>query len=123
MVPARAKSATSSDPKPSSGLLAYRAAMPNALRERLRAHGFQLPDYDGGGLVNVASTVLDLCGARTSADPPPLRGVDPALLTGVRNVLVVLCDGLGSDQLQRLAKAGDTPFLARVLERAARHDA
>jgi len=38
--------------------------MPNALRERLRAHGFQLPDYDGGGLVNIASTVLELCGAR-----------------------------------------------------------
>ena len=96
--------------------------MPNALRERLRAHGFELPDYDGGGLVNVGSTVLELCGARTAADPPPLRGVDPALLEGVRNILVVLCDGLGSDQLRRLAKAGDTPFLARILERAARHD-
>jgi len=97
--------------------------MPNALRERLHAHGFELPDYDGGGLVNVAATVLDLCGARTPSDPPPLRGVDPALLQGVRNVLVVLCDGLGSGQLQRLAKAGDIPFLARILERAARGDA
>jgi hypothetical protein len=97
--------------------------MPNALRERLRAHGFQLPDYDGGGLVNVASTVLELCGARSAADPPPLRGVDPALLAGVRNVLVVLCDGLGSDQLQRLAVSGDVPFLARILQRAGRHDA
>ncbi|HEY8758974.1 MAG TPA: alkaline phosphatase family protein, partial [Candidatus Limnocylindria bacterium] len=97
--------------------------MPNALREQLRAHGFQLPDYDGGGLVNVAATVLDLCGARGPADPPPLRGIDPALLSGVRNVLVVLCDGLGSDQLQRLAKDGDIPFIARILERAARRDA
>jgi hypothetical protein len=97
--------------------------MPNALRERLRAHGFQLPDYGGGGLVNVASTVLELCGARSAADPPPLRGVDPALLAGVRNVLVVLCDGLGSDQLQRLAVSGDVPFLARILQRAGRHDA
>ena len=97
--------------------------MPNALRERLRAHGFVLPDYDGGGLVNVASTVLELCGARSAADPPALRGVDPALLEGVRNVVVVLCDGLGSDQLRRLAMAGETPFLARILERAARHDA
>jgi len=97
--------------------------MPNALRERLRAHGFQLPDYDGGGLVNIASTVLELCGARTPADPPPLRGIEPALLEGVRNVVVVLCDGLGSDQLQRLATAGDVPFLARILQRAAKHDA
>ncbi|HEY8806910.1 MAG TPA: alkaline phosphatase family protein [Candidatus Limnocylindria bacterium] len=97
--------------------------MPNALRERLRAHGFQLPEYDGGGLVNIASTVLELCGARTPADPPPLRGIEPALLEGVRNVVVVLCDGLGSDQLQRLATAGDVPFLARILQRAAKHDA
>ena len=97
--------------------------MPDALRERLRAHGFRLPDYDGGGLVNVAATVLELCGARGPADPPPLRDADPALLTGVRTVLVVLCDGLGSDQLRRLTTAGDMPFLARILERAARHDA
>ncbi|HEY8730593.1 MAG TPA: alkaline phosphatase family protein [Candidatus Limnocylindria bacterium] len=97
--------------------------MPDALRDRLVAHGFRLPDYDGGGLVNVASTVLELCGARGPQDPPPLRGIEPALLEGVRSILVVLCDGLGSDQLQRLAKAGDTPFLARILERAARHDA
>jgi hypothetical protein len=97
--------------------------MPNALRERLRAHGFRLPDYEGGGLVNIAATVLELCGARGPADPPPLRGIDQALLDGVRSVLVVLCDGLGSDQLQRLAAAGDVPFLARILDRAARHDA
>jgi hypothetical protein len=97
--------------------------VPDALRDRLVAHGFRLPDYDGGGLVNVASTVLELCGARGPQDPPPLRGIEPALLEGVRSILVVLCDGLGSDQLQRLAKAGDTPFLARILERAARHDA
>ena len=97
--------------------------MPNALRERLRAHGFLPPDYDGGGLVNVAATVLELCGARGPADPPPLRSVDPALLVGVRNVVLVLCDGLGSDQLQRLATAGDVPFLARILDRAGRHDA
>src|SRR5947208_3931853 len=97
--------------------------MPDALRERLRAHGFRLPDYDGGGLVNVASTVLQLCGARGPADPPPLRGIEPSLLQGMRNVLLVLADGLGSDQLQRLAKAGDVPFLSRILDRAARHDA
>lgn len=97
--------------------------MPDALSERLRAHGYRLPDYGGGGLVNVASTVLELCGARSAADPPPLRGIEPALLRGVRNVVLVLCDGLGSDQLQRLVKAGDVPYLARILDRAARHDA
>src|SRR5260221_5231335 len=93
------------------------------IRERLRAHGYQLPDYDGGGLVNLAATILDLCGARGPADPPGLRGVRPDLLEGVRNVVVVLADGLGFDQLQRLRKSGDVPFLAGVLDRAARGDA
>jgi hypothetical protein len=93
------------------------------LLDRLRAHGYQPPDYDGGGLVNLAGTILDLCGARGPDDPPPLRGVEPVLLEGVRNVVVVLSDGLGSDQLRRLAQAGDVPFLARILDRAARGDA
>ena len=97
--------------------------MPTGLVERLVAHGYRPPDYGGGGLVNVAATVLDLCGARGPGDPPPLRGIAPELLEGVRNVVVVLGDGLGSDQLQRLAKAGDLPFLARILARAARGDA
>src|SRR5260221_9122889 len=97
--------------------------MPDALRERLRAHGYVLPEYDGGGLLNVAGTVLDLCDARRPQDPPPLRGIDPALLRGVRTVVLVLCDGLGSDQLKRLAQAGDVPFLARILQRAKRGDA
>ena len=97
--------------------------MPPGLLDRLRAHGYQPPDYDGGGLVNVAATILDLCGARGQDDPPPLRGVAPALLEGVRNVVVVLSDGLGSDQLHRLARNGDVPFLERILARAARGDA
>ena len=97
--------------------------MPDALCDLLRARGFLPPDYEGGSLLNVASTVLDLCGARGPADPPVLRGIDPALLEGVRNIVLVLADGLGSEQLQRVARGGDTPFLARVLDRAARHHA
>ena len=73
--------------------------------------------------MNLAATILDLCGARGPDDPPPLRGVSPALLEGVRNVVVVLSDGLGSDQLQRLARNGDVPFLERILARAARGEA
>ena len=97
--------------------------MPDALPERLRAAGFMPPDYGGGSLVNVAATVLELCGARTPADPPPLRGIDPALLDGVRSVVLILCDGLGGDQLQRVTRSGDMPFLARILDRATRRDA
>src|SRR3989442_1993513 len=78
----------------------YRPAMPGALIERLRARGFVLPDYEGGGLLNVAASVLDLLGARDDTDPPPLRALDPALCEGVRQVVVVLADGLGTGQFR-----------------------
>jgi hypothetical protein len=96
--------------------------MPNALIERLRARGFVPPDYEGGGLVNVAATVLDVLGARDETDPPPLRALDPSLREGVRQVVVVLADGLGLAQLRALRASGDMPFVASILERAERHD-
>jgi len=96
--------------------------MPNALIERLRARGFVPPDYDGGGLVNVAATVLDVLGVRDETDPPPLRALEPSLREGVRQVVVVLADGLGLAQLRALRAAGDMPFVASILERAERHD-
>ena len=92
--------------------------MSGALIERLRACGFVPPDYDGGSLLNVAVTVLDLVGARDETDPPPLRALDPDLRKGVRQVVVVLADGLGTAQLRALCAAGDTPFIASLLARA-----
>ena len=96
--------------------------MPHALIERLRARGFVPPDYDGGGLLNVASTVLDVLGVRDDTDPPPLRALEPWLRDGVRQVVLVLADGLGLAQLRALCSAGDMPFVASILERAQRHD-
>jgi hypothetical protein len=96
--------------------------MPNALIDRLRARGFVPPDYDGGGLVNVAATVLDVLGVRDETDPPPLRALEPSLREGVRQVVVVLADGLGLAQLRALRAAGDMPFVASILERAERHE-
>src|SRR2546421_1749264 len=100
----------------------YRPAMPGALIERLRARGFVPPDYDGGSLLNVAATVLDLLGAYDDTDPPALRALDPALREGVRQVVVVLADGLGTQQLRALCAAGDTPFIASLVERAQARD-
>ncbi|OGO69080.1 MAG: hypothetical protein A3H36_08985 [Chloroflexi bacterium RIFCSPLOWO2_02_FULL_71_16] len=53
---------------------------------------------------------------------PPLRELDPALSDGVRQVVVVLADGLGVGQLERLCAHGEVPFLASLLERARRKD-
>lgn len=94
--------------------------MPNALLDRLRTNGFVPPDYEGGGLLNVAATVLDVLGVRDETDPPPLRGLDPALLEGARQVVLVMADGLGIGQLRALSASGDVPFLTRLLERARR---
>ena len=97
--------------------------MPDAFLERLRAHGFVPPDLDGGSLLNVAGTALDVLGARGPDDPVPLRALDPALRDGVRQVVVVLADGLGTEQLERLCARGDTPFVASLIDRASRQEA
>ena len=96
--------------------------MPHPLVERLRARGFVMPDYEGRGLLNVPATVLDVLGARDPTDARPLTDLDPALCDGVRQVVVVLADGLGWWQLEMLCDRGDTPFLAELRERARRRD-
>lgn len=97
--------------------------MPHPLVERLRARGLVMPDYDDGGLLNVPATVLDVLGARDASDAPPLAGLDPALRDGVRQVVVVLADGLGWWQLEMFCDRGTMPFLAELRERARRRDA
>jgi type I phosphodiesterase/nucleotide pyrophosphatase len=84
--------------------------------------GWVLPSYDGRGLANVPGTVLAALGASGGGEPPPLRDLDPALLDGVRQVVVVLVDGLGMWQLDRMTSRGDLPFLASLVERARRRD-
>ena len=96
--------------------------MSSALVERLRARGFVLPEYEGGGLLNVAATVLDVLGMRDQSDPPPLTALEPSLREGVRQVVVILADGLGLAQLHALCAGGAMPFVASILDRARRHD-
>lgn len=96
--------------------------MPVTLADRLRARGAILPDYSGRGLLNLPATVLEAFGERTPDDPPPLAELDPDLLDGVRQVVVVLADGLGWWQLEKLCATGATPFLARIIERADRRE-
>lgn len=81
-----------------------------------------MPDYDGGGLLNLPATVLDVLGAREARDALPLTGLDPALREGARQVVVILADGLGWWQLEMFCDRGDTPFLAELRDRARRGD-
>jgi hypothetical protein len=97
--------------------------VPTALADRLRARGAVLPDYAGRGLLNVPATVLDAFGVRDRDDPPPLIDLDPALLDGVRRIVVIVADGLGWWQLEQLCASGAMPFFASVVERAQRRDA
>ncbi len=97
--------------------------MPETLSERLRARGDLPPSYDGHGLVNLPATVLAAFGASEGDDPPALTDLDPALIAGVRQIVVVLADGLGWWQLERFCEIGATPFLGEIVERARRRDA
>ena len=81
-----------------------------------------MPDYDGGGLLSVPATVLDILGAREEGDAPPLADLEPALRDGVRQVVVVLADGLGWWQLEMLCDRGSMPFIAELRERARQRD-
>jgi Type I phosphodiesterase / nucleotide pyrophosphatase len=94
--------------------------MPGTLVDRLRARDLVLPDYDGGGLINVAATVLEHFGARDASDPQPLRGLDRALLDDVRRIVLVLADGLGAAQLRALCAAREMPYVASIVDRAER---
>jgi hypothetical protein len=81
---------------------------------------FVRPDYVGGGLANLAPTVISLLAPSASNGLPPFsEALLPKRLTeGVRNVVVVIADGLGHNQLQREIAAGNAPRLAELLARA-----
>ncbi len=96
--------------------------MGDGLREQMSSVGWVPPSYDGRGLANIPGTVLAALGAREERDIPPLRDLDPALADGVRQVVVVLVDGLGSAQLERLTAKGEMPFLASLVARARARD-
>lgn len=58
-----------------------------------------LPDYHGGSILNLMSTVAAACGA--SSPYAPLHGLDPARLAAKRNLVLLLVDGLGYNWLTR----------------------
>lgn len=79
---------------------------------------FVQPDFNGRGLANVAPTVLRLLAPR--APEPHLPSLDSSVLperltAGIRNVVLLVADGLGHRQLVRELEAGNAPHLARLI--------
>ncbi len=62
------------------------------------------PDYAGGGIVNLMSSIIKSRGGRSRH--PALRGLSPAVLRPYRHVVLLLLDGLGANQLQRFIGQG-----------------
>jgi hypothetical protein len=82
---------------------------------------FVRPDFAGLGLANVAPTVLRLLAP--SAEPVELPPLDARVLPeffsrGVKNIVLIVADGLGHLQLQREIGAGNAPHLGELIARA-----
>ena len=58
-----------------------------------------LPDYGGGGLVNLMSSIATALGG--SSAYPPLAALPPQVLAGARHLVLLVVDGLGLDYLSR----------------------
>ncbi|HPF98676.1 MAG TPA: alkaline phosphatase family protein [Kiritimatiellia bacterium] len=79
--------------------------------------GFCPPDYTGNGVVNMLSSVIRSRGGRSPH--AELEGLPASLLRPARNVIYLVADGLGEEQLARLLRAGHgRKFFAAHLRRA-----
>lgn len=57
------------------------------------------PDYGGGSIVNLMSSVIEGCGGTPSAYYPTLHAMDTSLLADADNIVLLVIDGLGYDYL------------------------
>lgn len=64
-----------------------------------------LPDYHGGGIVNLTTSLIHARGGEADLYPP-LSCVDTAMLAEARNLVLVVIDGLGYEYLQRRGRGG-----------------
>ncbi|MDE0035469.1 MAG: alkaline phosphatase family protein [Deltaproteobacteria bacterium] len=73
--------------------------------DRLRtAGGFHFPDYRGGSLVNLLSSIIRALGG--ISPHLGLRALDETTLNGVRRITYLVLDGVGYEQLDRFMGAG-----------------
>jgi hypothetical protein len=62
------------------------------------------PDYRGGSIVNLMSSILSACGATPGAYPP-LRELDAGQLRSARHLVLLVLDGLGYEYLRAQAQS------------------
>ncbi len=60
-----------------------------------------LPDYQGGSIVNLMTSLITGLGGETSYYPP-LRRLEPSRLQSSKNLILLVIDGLGYDYLTRV---------------------
>lgn len=65
-----------------------------------------LPDYGGGSIVNLMVSLASACGAPDDGLYPELQALPASRLTGFRNIVLLVIDGLGADTLARLGQGG-----------------
>jgi hypothetical protein len=64
-----------------------------------------LPDYSGGGLVNLMASIVQACGA--APRHAELAALPAAELSAARNVVLLIIDGLGDHYLRRRGAGGE----------------
>ena len=72
--------------------------------ELFQAEGFCRPDYDGGSIVNLLSSIIRSRGG--SSPHPELTAVDGSLFRRASKIVYLVLDGVGYNQLQRFISAG-----------------
>ncbi len=65
-----------------------------------------LPDYDGGSIVNLMSSVVTGCGGRIAPEYPFTPLVDSEEVSRCRKLVLMVIDGLGHDTLCQAATGG-----------------
>ena len=76
--------------------------MPKVTEGPLR--GFYLPDYDGGSIVNLLSSIIRSRGGRSPHRE--LIGLSASQLRGAQKLVYLLIDGIGEAQLQAFLGSG-----------------
>jgi hypothetical protein len=74
------------------------------------------PDYQGGSILNLPSTICQALGAETLSTLPLRQELTVATSNDVRRVILVLVDALSLHRLQRWMSDGTAPVWSRLAE-------